>query len=382
MRRLIIIVLTAMALALAAVKWKYGLGEPYPDVSTAPAMKADAIEVVAELDFPPACVAVSDDGRIFFDLHAFGHPKRFQEAVLFEVVDGKPTPYPSAEAQKSLRAPFGLTVDRHNRLWTVESGGLEGLQTRVIAFDLATGQQVIEHLLPEGVGRFAQDLRVTPDGQTVVLADTGLFRFTTPALIAMQAKTGQVIRQFSDHPSLTPQNYYIRRFDGAPHRLAYGFINFQVGVDGLSITPDGRWLYYATMSHGELYRVPLATFLDPAADVASAVERVAAKPQSDGIEVDGSGTVFITDIENSGLMTVDAQGALRTFVRVARVIWADSVALAPNGDVLFTDSAIPAYIQPLATPPPESVLVGERPFRLYRVRRNLPPPETPSEPTP
>lgn len=148
---------TLFVVALVAIKFLYGGGQPFADVSTPPLLGPDHVEVIATLDRPPACVAVSSDGRIFFDLHAFGHPKRFDDNVLFELVDGKPVPYPSAAAQADLRAPFGLTVDRHRRLWTVESGGLEGFRTRVLAFDLNSGKQVVEHLLPDGVGQFAQD---------------------------------------------------------------------------------------------------------------------------------------------------------------------------------------------------------------------------------
>ena len=358
-----------LAIVLIAIKMMFGRGQPYPDVSTKPLLGADAVEVIAESDWPPACVAVSEDGRVFYDLHAFGHPKRFGDSVLFEVVDGRSVPYPSLEAQKDLRAPFGLTVDKQNRLWTVESGGLEGFATRILAFDLASGDRVVEHTLPEGTGKFAQDLRVTPDGKTIILADTGLFRFTTPALLAVDADSGRVIRTFADHPSLKPQDYYIRRFDGQPHRLAYGLISFQVGVDGLSISPNGQWLYYATMSHGGLFRLRVDTLLDPEADVGATVEQVGTKPQSDGIEVDGAGTVIITDIKNHGVVQVDAKGRLQTLIKRPDIMWADSVALAPNGDIVLTDSAIPAYVQPLATPPPEAVLAQHRPYKVYRIRR-------------
>ena len=358
-----------VALLLIVVKVTYGGGRPFPDVSTAPALGRDAVDVVAELDSPPACVAVSADGRVFVDLHAFGHPKRFSPNVLFEIIDGRPVPFPDAETQSDLRAPFGLTVDRQNRLWTVESGGLEGFQTRIIAFDLETGQRVVDIRLPKDVATFAQDLRITSDGRMIVLADTGLFRFTAPSLWVVDAQTGHVVRRFTDHPSLVPEDYFIRRFDGAPHRLAYGLISFQVGVDGLSISDDGQWLYYATMTHRGLYRLRLSALLDPQQDVAASVERVGDKPQSDGIEVGADGTVVLTDIENHGLATVDASGRLQTLVKVTDVIWADSVALAPNGDVYFTDSAIPAYVQPFATPPPKAILEGRAPFKVYRVRR-------------
>ena len=373
MRRLLgtifVVGLGTVALALAIIKGIYGGGQPFPDVSTPPALTDEAIEVIAELDRPPACIAVSGDGRVFFDLHAFGHPKRFGDDVLFEIVDGRPVPFPNAAAQKDLRAPFGITVDRQNRLWAVESGGLEGFQTRIVAFDLSDGRKIIDHRLPEGVGTFAQDLRVTPDGRTIVLADTGLFRFTEASLLVVDAATGAFRRRFSGHPSLEPEDYFIRRYDGAPHRLAYGLVSFQVGVDGLSISPDGEWLYYATMSHRGLYRLRMSALLDPSGDVVATIERVGGKPQSDGIEVDASGTVFLTDVENSGIATVDASGQLSTLIKKRGVIWADSVALGQNGDVYFTDSAIPAYVQPLATPPPPEVLDAHKPFRVYRIRR-------------
>jgi sugar lactone lactonase YvrE len=358
-----------LLVALVTVKVLYGGGEPYPSVATTPSVSADAVSVVIELDRPPACIAVSADGRVFFDLHAFGHPKRFGEDLLFEVVNGEAVPFPSVEAQRDLRAPFGLTVGPRNRLWVVESGGLEGFRTRVLAFELDSGERVVEHLLPEDIGTFAQDLRVTPDGRHIVLADTGLFRFTAPSLLVLDAENGEVIRTFSGHPSLEPQDWVTRRWDGGFHRLAWGLVSFQVGVDGLSISEDGRWLYYATMSHDTLFRLSLEQLVDPdVADrvVAASVEGVGTKPLSDGIEHVG-GVTYITDIENSGIATVDAEGRLRTLLRLDGVIWADSVAIAPDGDVLFTDSAIPAYVQPLATPPPEDVLAQHRPYRIYRV---------------
>jgi sugar lactone lactonase YvrE len=361
--------LVLIGCGLAALKVIYGGGDPYPDVSTMPLIDAESVEVLVELDFPPACVAVSSDGRLFFDLHTFGHPKRFGEDVLFELRDGTPVPYPDAASQRELRAPFGLTVGPGDRLWVIESGGLEGFRTRVLAFDLATGARVADHRLPKGVGRFAQDLRVTPDGRHLVLADTGLFRFTDPSLLVVDAANGDVVRTFSGHPSLEPQDWFIRRWDGTPFRLAWGLISFQVGVDGLTISDDGVWLYYATMSHDGLYRVSLDRLRDPDADhdaVSATIERVATKPLSDGIE-HVNGTTYITDIENGGIATVDDSGTLRTLVSLSDVIWADGVTVTPEGAVVFTDSAIPAYGQPLASPPPLEVLARSRPYRLYRV---------------
>ena len=44
------------------------------DRTTAPALPAAALEVVADLDYPPGNIAVSPTGRVFFTLHPSGDP--------------------------------------------------------------------------------------------------------------------------------------------------------------------------------------------------------------------------------------------------------------------------------------------------------------------
>src|SRR6266702_4266391 len=44
------------------------------DRTTAPALPASALEVVAALDYPPGTIAVSPTGRVFFTLHPNGDP--------------------------------------------------------------------------------------------------------------------------------------------------------------------------------------------------------------------------------------------------------------------------------------------------------------------
>lgn len=360
--------LAALLLGLVVVKLLYGGGAPYPHVGTAPAVSE--VEVAATLDFPPGCITVTPRGRVFFDTHPFAAPVRFGAPQVFELVDGTPRPWPSAEAQAGFVAPFGITADRHGRLWITEPATLERSATRILGFDVASGERIFEHTLPEGEGRFAQDLRVGPDGRKLVLADTGAFAFTPGQLLVLDVETRALERVFR-HESLDPQDWVIERYDGEPHRVAWGLLTFQVGVDGITFGPEGRFLYYATMSHDTLYRVPAALLLDPGVGndaLAEAIEPVGRKPLSDGIAATPGGRILLTDVEHGGIVEMTPEGDLRTLTASEEVVWADSVEIGPDGRVWFTDSAIPAYLQQTLRPPPRDVLRAAAPFHIYRFR--------------
>jgi sugar lactone lactonase YvrE len=352
-----------VAVTLVFVKLLYGRGEPYPDRSTAPLLPASAVTSLVTLDYPPGNVAIAPDGRTFFNYHPFAKAERFVPSTMFELVGGAPRPYP--DASFSYQGVFGMTVDRQHRLWLIEPAGIDHARTRLLAFDLTTNTLAFEHWFPEGEGRFAQDLRVSPDGATVYLADTGMFQFTRPSLIVLDVATKTDRRVLATAPQIQPQDWVITTPFG-PHKLAYGLVTFTVGLDGIEISADGAYLYLAAMSNDHLYKLPTAALRGDDIDPESQLVDLGVKPLSDGITVDRDGAVVLTDIEHGGLARLDAHG-LRTLVRLPGVIWADGVVVAPDGALVFTDSAIPAYIDQLARPPSEERLVAARPYHIYRV---------------
>lgn len=366
-RSLGVLVLGVVVLLLG-VKCRYGRGEPYPSVATAPIVPKEKVSVLVELDLPPGNLARSRSGRVFFNTHPFVRSERFASAFLFELVDGVPRPYPDAATQRDLQFVFGMTVDREERLWLTSPATLDRKTTRIQAFDLATGKRVVDRELAPEVGRFAQDLRVAPDGRTLYLADTGAFRFTHASLLVVDLADWSVREVLGDHPSTQPQGWTIRTRTG-PYRIGWGLLSFVVGIDGIALSDDGQWLYYAAMSHDTLHRVPTAKLRDrslPAAELAKAVEAVGKKPLSDGIAMAKDGSVLITDVENGGLARLTPDGTLKTLVQLEQVIWADGVVVSEGGEVMFTDSAIPAYIDPLLRPPSKARLDAGRPYRIYR----------------
>src|SRR5689334_16237844 len=186
MKRLFIILgalVALLAVGLVGVKLKYGGGEPYPDLSGSPLLPERALETLVTLDYPPGNVAVSADGRTFLAYHPFAQANRFSDATVFELAGDKLRPFPSQEWQSRYQGVFGMTADAQGRLWFIEPRGLDHERTRLLAFDLRDGSQAFEFWFPPGEAQFAQDLRVAPDGNTVYLADTGLFRFTPANLI-------------------------------------------------------------------------------------------------------------------------------------------------------------------------------------------------------
>lgn len=356
-----------LAGGLLFVKLRYGGGVPYPDVSTAPLIAADKVRTVVELEYPPGNVTGSRDGRIFFNTHPFTGSQRFTGAFLFELVGGTPRPYPDAASQHDVQFAFGMTVDAQNRLWLTAPATLDRARTRLLAYDLASNQKVIDHELPRGVARFGQDLRVTPDGQTVFLADAGASGFTQASLVVVDTRQWSVRTVLAGDPSTQPQGWVMRTRQG-PYRIGFGLVTMAVGVDGIALSADGAWLYFATMSHDTLYRVRTADLLNPAlseSELAQRLEKVGKKPLSDGIAVMPDGTVLITDVENGAIARLDASGKLETLVRLPGVVWSDGVHVAANGEVLFTDSSIPSYIDQLLRPPALEKLRAGRPYRIY-----------------
>src|SRR5206468_3526420 len=121
------------------------------DRTTAPALPASVLEVVADLDYPPGNIAVSPTGRVFFTLHPSGDPP----IKLVELVGGKPVPYPDEASQQTrFDSPLAVRIDRQGRLWTLDFARYGRGQPRLLAFDLASNTVVHQYDFPSSVAGF------------------------------------------------------------------------------------------------------------------------------------------------------------------------------------------------------------------------------------
>lgn len=336
-----LVLLAAVLLVLLALRLRYGGGEPYPDLSTEPLLPASALEVVAELDRPPGNLAVSADGRLFFDIHPESRP---EPPAVLEWADGEAKPFPDAELQKNFTTVLGMVIDEQGRLWTLDTGFYGFDAVRLLAF-APSGGVVYDHVFEPDVaprGSFLNDLQVSRDGGTVFIADVSFFR-QQPALVVHNLLTGTSRRVLERHPSVTAQDWII---DTPLRRMTFfgGLIALKPGVDGIALSADGEWLVYGAMTHDGLFRVPVAALENVAlspAELAARVERIGTKPLSDGLSMDVEGNVYITDVEHQGIARMHPDGSLETLIRDPRVRWADGLSYGPDGWLYFTDSAIP-----------------------------------------
>ena len=370
--RILPVFLGIVIVALIVVKIKYGTGKTYTDIGIENPDGNKRLEKLIKLDYPPGNVAVGDNGHVYFNYHPLTHPTRYSNRTVFEWADGKITPFPSAEMQKNFQGTFGLTVDKQNHLWTVEPATLDFKHTRVWAFDLTTKKTFHYYEFPEGVAKQAEDIRVTGDGKYVIFPNPGIFRFTKSQLLVYSVDDHSVRAAIDDDSSLTAEDWTMQ-INGNPYRIAYGLLNFDVGIDGIEISDDQKWVYMASMTNSHLYRVPLADVLNKnltPKDVATKIENLGAKPLSDGITLDKMGNVIFTDVEHGGLMSLNPETKkITTLVRDKEIVWADGVAVGADNAIYFNNSAIPLYIGQFAAPPDEKLLLQNKPYYIYRLKQ-------------
>lgn len=358
----LLIVILALAVAL---RLRYGGGNPYPDISTPALLDETALEDVFAYPEPIGNVAVSHEGRLFFTVHPESRPRGNK---LLEVVAGAAVPYPSGALQLALfNTVLGLVVDERNILWTIDHGnhGVDG--ARLLAFDLATGEVAHDHYFgPEiaPTGSFLQDLQVSPDGRTVVIADASFWR-KSPALIVYDIERQSARRVLESHASVTPENYLVRN----PLRdmtFLGGLVSLKGGVDGIAFDADGEWLYFAAINQSGLYRIRLEDLTDtslPPEQLGGLVQRFSDKPLSDGLSTDIAGNVYVTDVEHSAVFIVAADRDPMTLIRSARIRWADALSFGPAGWLYLADSAIPEQVLKS-----RQYVMSKGPYHIFRFR--------------
>lgn len=344
MKKLLLSFLILALVATTALWLRYGGGHPYPDLSTTPRLAASSLQEVLSYSEPIGNVAVNRDGRLFFTAHPEARPPGNK---LLEYVDGAAVPYPSVSLQTDLfDTVLGVAIDRFNRLWTIDHG-YHGLRAaRIIAIDLETSEVVHDRTFDKSVapaGSFLQDLQVSADGRTVVIADASILG-KSPAIIVYDLEKDEARRVLESHESVSAEHYVIRTGDREMKFLG-GIVALRGGIDGIALGPD--WLYFGALNGSGLHRVRLEDLRNKHLsheELANQVERFSDKPLSDGLSIDIDENVYVTDIEHNAVFVVSPERELETLIRSESVRWPDALSFGPDGYLYLADSALPDVI--------------------------------------
>jgi len=297
----------------------------------------------------PIGVTVSRTGRIFMSF-----PRAFDVGPydVAEIKNGVPIPYPNAAVNRLSSLPQagrlvsvqGLTVDADDRLWLLDLGIIKTKPTscggpKLVAVDLKTNRIVQTILFPRtvaGPNAYLNDVRVDlrlGTAGTAFITDSS--EKGPNGIVVVDLATGASRRRLNDHPSTKAEPGFTPVVEGQPllKRLpGKPPVPDKTGADGLTLTPDGKYLYYGPNEGHHLYRVSVAALADPAqtdAQVAATVEDLGDKGfASDGIEADASGYVYLTDYEHNAVKRRSPTGP--------NIIWPDSLAFGPDGFMYFT----------------------------------------------
>lgn len=281
---------------------------------------------------------------------------------------------PAADPATHLRSVLGFHIDHRNGwLWALDQGFVAGEAEapagaqKVLVFALATGR-LVKALPLDGVadrrGSFLNDIAVDERRRVAFISDSGLRSApdNQAGLIVLDFASGHARRVLHRHASVLPEpgtkvmSHGAEVWPGNPLML---------GVNGIGLSPDGATLYWAVTTGTHLFSAPTALLRGPQATDA---QRAAAVRDlgdiggnTDGLVVAADGAVYITDVTRNGITRYDPRDGRFTLAASSDgVHWPDTPALLPNGDLVFTASALNDHFA-------GHVAAGQERYELWRL---------------
>ncbi len=298
--------------------------------------KAEGLEVVAELSQGPGNIAVTPDGRLIVSQHALYAP-HYKVIEVFR--DGTTKPFPNeqwatgpSKEKTGLTSVLGIQSDQKGIVWMLDSG--RGF-ARVVAWDTKKDalHTIVDIKEPGRVpNSFLNDIALDPVHNAIYVSDVAGPQ--NPAIVVVDIKTGESRRVLQGHESVVPEPIPVVIGDKTMSVDKEGKGKPVIGVDGITIDPKSEWVYYCSSQGTSLWRIRTADLVNTKlsdTEIASRVERYGDRPICDGITIDGSGNVYITDLSGYAVGVVDASGKYRVLHRDEKLlVWPDGMSFGPD----------------------------------------------------
>lgn len=335
--------------------------------SSLTAVGAPDVAVLGELQQRPGNPAVTPDGTVYFSMHPFDAP----EFKVMRLEDGKAVPYPNENVSGGLVAVIGIQATQDHTLWWLDMGNVE-VSPKLVGWDTKADKLKAVHVIPNEASvanSFHQDFAIDEKRGKAFIADMsrgGLVDNSEPAIVVIDLKTGEVRRVLSGNKVFQPSDTPLMA-EGRPMRMQdeNGTVHeIKLGLNPIAIDPSNDWVYFSTMTAGNLYRVSaelLGDFSKSEAVIEQGIEVYGEKPSSDGIATGPKDVVYITNVDDSSIDVVDASGT-RMWSDDSRLIWPDGLAVAKDGSVVVTVNQLHR-----AAAFNEGTSLSEKPYRILRI---------------
>lgn len=250
-------------------------------------------------------------------------------------------------------------------LWVVDQGDPKLSQNaqKVLQFDTNTGKLLKkitfdEKVLPKGGN--VNDLRL--DSSYAYFTDSGL-----GAIIYTDLKSGKSWRRLGNHPSVKAKlerpamdetGTVLQQDDGSPKI---------VNSDPIELSPDGKWLYYQTLS-GPMYRVPTASLRDEHLSeqaLGQQVEFVYDTPGLSGTAIDSKGNIYMAEAQRPRIIMLTPDGDLKVILEDDR-IWGPDALFISHQRELYIPCPQTARLAYNRGPGGKDLV--QRPYKIYKVK--------------
>lgn len=364
----------------------------------------------------PTGITVSRDGRKFSNYPAgldsnntnTGNNSKYQVAEL--TGNSTETPYPSAEInnppggainyttsppsaanyQNYLIGVQSVVLDAKDRLWILDTGraltedGTLVLATyggpKLVGVDISSNTVIKTIVFPTTVAfpdSYLNDVRF--DLRSSVTGSREGIAYITDSssegrngIIIVDLGSGESWRHLHNIPEVSAERGFVPYVWGQPLYYIPGpgqpLTTVPLGSDGIALSADGADLYFGPVGGRGLFNVPTERLRDRGQSsellAQAAVVNRGQRGVSDGFETDTNGFIYAGNMEQTEIGFYNpSNGTMTVFTRDPRISWVDTMSVADDGYLYFTDNQL-AFSK--------SFYPGtdrrQRPFALFRVK--------------
>jgi len=317
-------------------------------------------------------VAISAKGRLFVTYPRWSDTYKY--GVVEVMPDGIAKPFPDAATNNWQPGQSGMDkwvcvqtayVDDQDYLYIVDPaapklGKVYNASAKVVKFDLKTNQIVKTYRFPGTIDdqSYLNDIRIDTKTQMAYLTNSG-----TGGIVVLDLTNGRSRQVLQAHRSVHPDSNAKFIIDGHELKKQGQPVAFQ--SDGIALSPDGRYLYYKTISDKNLFRIKTQALNDTTLtgqQLAGQVEFLGSFSNTDGMIFDGKGNLYLGDPTTYSMVEITPDLKARTWIKDSRLIWPDTYTISKDGYLYITTSQInkqPDYN--------EGVNKRSSPYMVYKV---------------